>query len=280
MNAKTYELFIKRYDAVDPRLGRHVVHDSRSLDYQVEAEPLSSLISVRHNRFIPILDQGRVGSCAPNAGVGNVGTGLFWNSLAVQHALSDTDANADEQFALQIYQEATAIDPWPGGWPNQDTGTNGLSVAKALQTRGLISGYLWATSLEAVLTALSKQAVIIGVPWKESMFTPASDGKLTVSGSDAGGHEIELDELDMDNFRVWLANSWSLQWGIQGRAYLSFDDLGLLLSQDGDCTVFVENGEPAPTPTPVEPVVEDPRLIFERRVHRATRLFLENFPSA
>jgi hypothetical protein len=36
-----------------------------------------------------------------------------------------------------------------------------------------------------------------------------------------------------------MDNSWTLQWGISGRAYITFDDLGTLLADDGDCTVFV-----------------------------------------
>jgi hypothetical protein len=41
-----YNVYIKKFDPSDPRLGRHVRHDSRSLQYQVEEAPLSTLKSI------------------------------------------------------------------------------------------------------------------------------------------------------------------------------------------------------------------------------------------
>lgn len=266
MSEVDYSVRIKRYDPTDSRLGRHVRHDSRSLNYLVEEQPLSALSSVRHVRHIPILDQGQIGSCTGNAATGNLGTGKFWDDLGIQQALSIEDAVADEQFALSVYSAATHDDPWPGSYPPDDTGSDGLSVAKVCQTRGYLSGYLHATSLEATLTALAAQPVIVGTEWLNNMFAPASDGKLNVSGSVAGGHEYLLSELDVENQRVWMDNSWTTQWGIAGKAYLTWDDLGRLLDADGDCTVFVPVATPTPTPEP-----EDPVKIFHRRINRAVK---------
>ena len=44
------------------RLGRHVRHDPRSLRYLYPAREVSGLVSVRHQRYIPVLDQGDLGS--------------------------------------------------------------------------------------------------------------------------------------------------------------------------------------------------------------------------
>jgi hypothetical protein len=64
-------VFAFRYNATDPRLGRHVRHDSRSarLQYSVGVLPRTAVRSVVWNRHIPILDQGQIGSCVPNTGV-------------------------------------------------------------------------------------------------------------------------------------------------------------------------------------------------------------------
>jgi len=168
----------------------------------------------------------------------------------VKQRLSLTDADHDEQFAVVLYSLATTLDPYSGMYPPTDTGSNGLSIAKALQKLGLISGYQHATSLAAALTALNDQACMVGTIWRGDMFNPMSDGRLKITGNIEGGHEYKLDELDVENKRVWILNQWGLDWGINGRAYLTWDDLGTLLANQGDCTVLTPVTQPAPTPSP------------------------------
>lgn len=241
-----YTLKVRRFQPGDPRLGRHVVHDSRSLRYLVRAADPATLKSVRHHINIGIMDQGDLGSCTGHAGTNALASDPFWP--ASKDAIGPGDPHA---YALHLYADATAMDPWPGQYTPDDTGSDGLSIAKVLQTRGLISGYQHATSLEATLTALADRVVIVGTSWLNGMYDPDSTGKLTVSGATAGGHEYALDELDVERQRVWMRNSWSDTWGVQGRAWMSWDDLGKLLADDGDCTVLVPKTEPAPQPAPV-----------------------------
>lgn len=240
---ETYTIFQERYKPSDPRLGRHVTHDSRSLQYLVEAADVNTLKSVRHSRRVPIFDQGQLGSCTGNAAVGCLGTDPFYDTLPNASILT-------EQYAVQVYSLATKLDPYSGSYPPTDTGSDGLSVAKVLKNLGLISGYQHATSLQAALTALQDRPVIVGTKWKSSMFTTGADGRINVSGSTEGGHEFELDEVDVENQRVWMDQSWGLDFGIHGRAYFTWDDFGQLLSDNGDVTVFVPLTQPAPTPTP------------------------------
>jgi hypothetical protein len=235
------------------RLGRHVRHDPRSLRYQVEARSLGTLTSVKHRRYVPVLDQGSIGSCTGNAALGAVGTGALFTALAGNPGRpSETDAAADEKQAVSLYSAATALDDYDGTYPPDDTGSDGLSVAKACQQAGLISGYTHATSLEAALTALAAQPVITGVNWYDSFDSPNDDGLITITrgASVRGGHEFVLDELDVEGRRVGFTNSWSTSWGLDGRAYLSWDDFGRLLDERGDVTVFTPVTEPAPQPTP------------------------------
>jgi hypothetical protein len=238
------------------RLGRHVRHDPRSLDYQVEAKSLEGLVSVRHKRWIPVLDQLKIGSCTGNGAEGNLGTGRFLASIPVDHPVRPTsDALADEDQAVFLYSAATALDDYDGEYPPTDTGSDGLSVAKACVNAGLISGYRHATSLEAALTALAAQPIITGVNWYSSFDTPAADGTITITkhATVRGGHEFVVDELDVENERIGFTNSWGEGWGVDGRAYLSWKDWSRLLSEDGDVTVFVPVTSPAPTPTPPVP---------------------------
>jgi hypothetical protein len=221
----------------DPRLGRHVDHDPRSRAFAApEPADLAVLVSVRHQRHIPVLDQGQVGSCTANAAVGALGTSPLWEA---HHTLgmSGRSEYADEKLAVALYS-AEQIALYGQPYPPSDQGGSGLAIAKVLKARGDISGYKHAFSLNACLAALAKQPVIIGIEWLTGMFHPGADGRLFLTGTVAGGHEIVLDELDVENKRVWLTNSWGASWGVQGRAYLTWDDLGALLAQQGDCTVF------------------------------------------
>lgn len=277
---ESFTIYYKTYEQKDPRLGRNVKHDSRSLHYQVEPESLDSLKSIRHNRLIPVLDQGNLGSCTGNAAIGCLGTGYFYDPETVHRFLSPSDATVDERIAVQVYSDATRLDSYNGTYPPTDTGSDGLSVVKVLQQKGLISGYQHAMSLAAALTALSKQPVIVGTSWHENMFNPAANGRLSITGSVQGGHEYVLDELDVENKRVWLTNSWSRNWGVQGRAYLSWDDLGTLLADDGDCTVFTPLSQPAPAPTPPPtppvPVPTDAHAQFLKDVDSALSKYLSS----
>jgi hypothetical protein len=231
------------------RLGRHVRHDPRSLAYQVTAKSLGDLKSVRHQRFIPVLDQGDTGSCTGNAALGAVGTGDLFTALAGDPGCpSEVDAAADEEQAVALYSAATHLDDVFGTFPPDDTGSSGLAVAKAAQKAGLISGYTHATSLEAALTALEIRAVIVGLNWYDSFDSPDDNGliKIARQASVRGGHEFVLDELDTVNRLVWLTNSWAESWGVSGRACIGWDDFGRLLDEDGDVTALLPVTAPSP----------------------------------
>lgn len=244
-------LELKQYKPKDPRLGRHVAHDSRSLRFKVVARDPMTLSSVRHVVNIPILDQENLGSCTGHAATAAVATAAHWNVSAKY--LADIGEAGAHRFAVGVYSDATKIDPWPGEYEPDDTGSDGLSVAKVLKNRGLVSGYEHATSLNAALTALAKGVVIIGSVWMSDMYGPSRAGQVVPTGYEEGGHEYALDELDVANQRVWIRNSWGTGWGIQGRAWLTWADLGKLLANYGDCTSFTPMSAPPPVPTPVEP---------------------------
>jgi hypothetical protein len=238
------------------RLGRHVRHDPRSLQYLYPADEVAGLTSVRHERHIPVLDQGSLGSCTGNAAEGCVGTAVFFAAVPDSNKAKPTgNANGDEKQAVALYSAATKLDDAPGSYPPDDTGSDGLSVAKAAQKAGLISGYQHCTSLTSALKALSQQPVITGVNWYDSFDQPDANGLITITAGAQvrGGHEFVLDELDVEGKRVGFTNSWGESWGLAGRAYMSWSDFDQLLGEQGDVTVFVPASQPAPTPTPPTP---------------------------
>lgn len=241
----TRVIYRQRIRSTDRRLNRHVHHDSWSKLYPFDTSGLS-IVSVRHQRRIPILDQGNLGSCVPNAGIGNLGTDPLFANLPV------TDPYAlDESGALHLYSDVTRADDYPGQYPPNDTGSDGLTCAKVLTRAGVIAGYTHTFSLEDALKALSVTSFITGINWYSDMFNPNAEGIVRPTGTLAGAHEIVADEYDDRRGLVGCSNSWRETWGLGGRFYIPTDDYGTLLAQDGDVTIFTPITADPPTPTPV-----------------------------
>lgn len=257
----------QRIAQTDPRLGRHVHHDPRSARYAEPVMPRSAVKSITWTRHTGILDQLDLGSCVPNAGdgliacdaAGYIGTDRIVipkaDTQGVFTAGSAWDLNED--FAVNLYRLVTRIDPYSGAWEPDDTGSDGLSLAKALKMLGLSDTYTHAFSYKAAVSALQKGPVAFGTVWYNSMFDPTSKGEIVVDpGSGvAGGHEYLSRQFDADNDRVWIDNSWGESWGQDGRAWISGKSMTALLKAQGDVTVpHLVNVTPGPGPVPPGPV--------------------------
>lgn len=238
------------------RLGRHVEHDSRSRGYALSEDLIPpTYTSAVHQVRIPVLDQGDLGSCTGNAAEAFAGTDLVYEAIPTTVKARPTgDATADEKQAVALYSAATALDNVRGNYPPTDTGSTGLAVAKAAQKAGLVSGYQHAFSLDTALKALAVSPLIVGVNWYEGFDNPNSNGLVKISGSVRGGHEFLLYGINAEQQVVLARNSWGESFGVGGCFAFSFDDLGRLLDEQGDATLFVPLTAPAPTPTPPTPV--------------------------
>jgi hypothetical protein len=225
---------------VDPRLGRHLVHDDRSRKFALSTAPLPK-VPVLHDRAIPILNQGDLGSCTANAQLGMLASGPF-PALLKARGIDVTRWTEDD--AVSLYEQETSLDDReiPGRYPPEDTGSAGLYACQASRARGWISGYRHAFTTPTALGWLGRQPISIGIPWFNSMFEPDPRSHIVAvnrrSGI-AGGHQVCLDGIDPKWSMVRLANSWGTSWGDHGRAWLSFSDLRYLLSQGGDAVTAV-----------------------------------------
>lgn len=221
------------------RLGRHVNHDQRNREYGFTARSLlrPPIHSVRWYRRVGIYDQNvtftaagqtwnGLGCCTCEAGVGVLSTRPFTRRIASQGTVR------------RLYSDVTAVDPFPGQWPSDDTGSDGTTVGKVLKARGWISEYTWCFSADEVLAALMTGPVLTGVGWREPMFYPGSDGLVTVAGPVAGGHEFEIVGYDAAQQVLLCANSWGTGWGEAGYFRLRLADYRELLADQGDATVL------------------------------------------
>lgn len=229
-------------------LGRHVNWDDRSLQYRVgvPAEGIT-LATVRWNREIPVLNQGSLGSCTGNAATGHLGTDPVAPALSV-HYTNTTPLVLDENEAVSIYSDAEKLDGGQG-YPPEDNGSSGLSVAQVCLNRGLIVGYQHITSMDEAHAAIQKGPFITGVSWYAGFDSPDTNGLVSISGDVRGGHEFECIGYNVTTDLWEFVNSWGDGWGVQGHFFMSSATFAQLLSEDGDATQFVPLGQPAPTPS-------------------------------
>ncbi len=226
-------------------LGRIVNHDQRSLSFAFDTSGIV-IKDVEHKRYIPILDQGQVGRCTGNAGIGAISSDPFENK-------DNPVYSRDEAGATKLYSDAEKIDGF-AGYPPVDRGSSGLSIAKALLNAGLISGYQHTFTLNDALKALTVYPIIAGIPWYSQMFTPDADGRVHPIGMIEGGHEVQAYKIDCANGRIWFHNSWGTAWGVSGDFYITWQDFALLLAQQGDVTVLLPVAH-IPTPVPKTQIV-------------------------
>jgi len=211
------------------RLGRNLWLDGRSLSFMIENSAPAmghQLQTTMWERALPILDQGKLGSCTGNAGTGALGTQPFFDAVGSSVLPPADDALGAEGFAVQLYEDATVADGYPGQYPPDDTGSSGLAICKVLKSRGTITGYRFARSAHGFLQLLQRGPVLQGMPWYDAFFSPDSGGFIDANAAWAstrlaGGHEVEavgveIDEVDAFDSVITYANSWGTGWGDSG----------------------------------------------------------------
>lgn len=256
-------------------LGRHVNHDPQSRRFPYRAA-WSDLVPVFHQRHVPIFDQGRLGSCTGNAALGILATGPYWDaepdSWHQDGPLSHIGRIPwNESGAVTLYSILTANDDFPGTYPPNDTGSDGLTAAKVLTSLGIVPGYQHTFTLTDALTALQHFPLLVGTEWRDNMFYPNNVGIIRASGPVDGGHEWIVDEfvpagrlphvgpypLSAKSDFIGGTTSWGTSFGLDGRFYLSVPDFGKLLAADGDVIVLSPPNAPAPTPDPAPSPADD-----------------------
>lgn len=196
--------------------------DERSREYPIRQllkhdEPRS--YTWRCDRY---LDQGVEGACV----------GYGW---AHEIAARPKVHPATPHLARHIYEEAKKVDYWAG---ENYEGTSVLAGAKVAQKAGYYEKYRWAFTLDDILVSLGYHGpVVIGVNWYEGMDNVDENGFIHVTGEVVGGHCAILKGISVKNRTVRLHNSWGTSWGIDGDAYLSWDDLDKLRKDQGEFCV-------------------------------------------
>jgi hypothetical protein len=208
-------------------LGRLPQFDERSRNYPIRALAPATLSPRSYTWKCPIvLDQGAEGSCVGFA---------FAGELAARPAPWPSTF----YIGRLIYKEAQKIDEWPG---EAYEGTSILAGVKVVRDMGFYKEFRWAFGLEDLILALGYFGpVVVGTAWYEDMFDPDADGLLHVGGQVAGGHGYLINGVSLKTRRFRIHNSWGPNWSLNGEAFISFDDMSRLLSEEGEACIPVRN---------------------------------------
>lgn len=207
-----------RRPAPDPRDGRY------RMAALVDVPPTATY---RYYQTAPVLDQGDSSSCVGHAW-------RQWLSSAPRMTKTGPDPYA-------IYREAQQLDEWPGAEPDYE-GTSVRAGAKALQARGHVAEYRWASSADEVRDWLlsGKGSVVLGTTWYRSMMIPRTDSFVELSGPVIGGHAYLCTGYSERRGAFRCLNSWGRAYGRNGAFWIAGEDVGRLLADDGEACAAIE----------------------------------------
>lgn len=116
--------------------------------------------------------------------------------------------------ALKAYEWITANDPYPGTWPQLDTGSDSLSGCKWLVTNGYARACQVLNGSSAVMSAIQVGPIISGMNWRSRMYIPGRCGELDIGGIIDGGHAVPIKGYNPSSDLWQLENHWGNEWGI------------------------------------------------------------------
>jgi len=248
----THTIEVHRFDPSDPRLGRHVHHDSRSLAHAFlpkDAKPKG--VNTFWGSGTGPLNQGQIGSCTGNAAAQWLNTDF---AKQVRKLVNENHYFTEDD-ALDLYSIATTLDTEPGQYPPDDTGSDGVSVSKAGHQLGFLDKQycLHTFSFSSAQAGIERRPAIQGTIWTNDMYYPRNGlvkvGKI-VDSNIVGGHEYLFCGVDYTEEVHIFRNSWGDddEWeGCKPGGYfaIGFKDVQNLLANQGDVTFLNGKGASA-----------------------------------
>lgn len=224
------DVYTRHLPSKDPRLGRHVAFDERSRSFALAATiDQSTWRNKRIRIYDPIPHPNQChGECT------YVSKAMQFNAIGNR----EVGRILGMKTAHEGYTLATKLDPFPGEFPAQDTGSSTLAAAKAAQQlgHGGTFRYLFGGADEVVQAVMSGKVVNVGTRWDSNMFTQNAAGVVSLGGGMAGGHSWIVRGFDADRDLV-LGRCW---WGTFADFYIRRRDLAELLADDGDAHTQVK----------------------------------------
>lgn len=182
-----------------------------------------------------LLDQGREGICTATAAVHLVtaepmyASGRDWRVFG---GMVEPDLDWARE---HIYWPAQRQDKFRGGiYPESNwysEGSDIITTCKVLKQIHFCKGFYQANNVRELKMGVSHVGpCFIGIPWFMDMFEPSADGIANPRGELAGYHAVTVVEIDVERKLFGFANSWGLEWGLAGFAFVTFKGMAKLLS--------------------------------------------------
>ncbi len=209
-------------------LGRAMIHhDPRNRSFAaLQTAPTRTTTPGRSWWCFDTYDQ-QGNSCTAQAAIRCLRTTPHRKEFAPHWPSYDT-----EQERHALYELAKTFDPWEG--VNYE-GSSTDAPWKALHQTGAIPGWQWLFGETQVREWLTWHGpCVVGTNWYNNMFHPDTTGHLNLGGPLAGGHAYQLTQYSIPRDAYRITNSWGLDWGQRGRAWLRSTDLRTLLTEQGE----------------------------------------------
>jgi hypothetical protein len=138
----------------------------------------------------------------------------------------------------EFYKTCQLVDQWPG---ENYSGTSVRAGARVLKDTGVITEYRWAFNIdEIIMTLLTIGPMVVGTKWYDKMQEPNNKGLIRPKGRRMGGHAYILNGVDVNREYFRIKNSWGLNWGDRGHAYIKFRDFEKLFNDGGEACIAAE----------------------------------------
>jgi hypothetical protein len=213
-------------------LGRLPAPDARDSGFPMRAAMRAAPTRTSYTwaYFRQPLDQGDTGTCVGHAW-------RHWLETAPIICPRDREPRA-----TTIYLEAALRDPWPDNDAGDLAfGTSVRAGAQALQARGHVGAYVWATDAGTVRDfVLTSGAVVLGTDWYERFDAPDRSGTVRIDGRVRGGHAYLCLGYSSARGAFRCLNSWGRGYGQNGRFWLPGEALEKLLADGGEACAAAE----------------------------------------
>lgn len=231
---------LRPHPAVADRLGRSIVnHDPRNRRFAAldhPAPPRQLRPGAAWYRRDVYDQQGP--SCTAQSAVGVCRSGPFymqWRRRVPSDPWPSYDTEVERH---DLYRAAQLVDPWPGAEPDYE-GSSTDAPFIVLRNRGQIDGWRWLfgeAELWEWVTNFGPASV--GTTWTWDMFDPDPQGYIIPSGGSAGGHAWSVVQAQQERQAYRLVNSWGRGWGQNGRAWITRQNMDLLLRDQGEAVTL------------------------------------------